>query len=273
MRGELLAENVEGALNIQDLRVLGDDVALGVGLDKTTRGSTHGTAHVGDQETTVRLGADLISDGAEESTVAVGELGLVGVGSVEVVGSVLGLQQRQETATNEELAINGGAKMVGGVAAGGHVGDGNESSECVLRVGKLDMLLKQRGKHRVYTHIVEGDRGKEILVVVVTSTSPEVTNLLGLDVGNLERRGLQRRGRGLEDGQRGQKRDKGISDPRDGRDQRRQRELRVLLLKIRAAADFGGRAGDMGDQGAQQSGGGGSGDLHDGQSMGSTQRY
>lgn len=273
MRGELLAENVEGTLNIQELRVLGNDVALGVGLDKTTRGGAHSTAHVGDQEATVRLGTDLISDGAEESTVAVGELGLIRVGSVKVVGSILGLQQRQETATNKELAIDGGAKMVGGVAAGGHVGDGNEGSEGVLRIGKLDLLLKQRGTQTGYTHIIERDGRKEILVVVVASTRPEITDLLGLDVGNLERRGLQRRGRGLEDGQRGQKGDEGISDSRDGRDQRWQRELRILLLKIRAAADFGGRAGDMGDQGAQESGGGGSGDLHAGQARGSTQRY
>jgi hypothetical protein len=47
-------------------------------------------------------------------------------------------------------------------------------------------------------YIVKRDSGEEVLVVVVTSSSPEVANLLGLDILDLKRRALERRGRRLE---------------------------------------------------------------------------
>lgn len=101
---ELLAENVEGTLDI--LGPLVDDVATGISLNKTARSSANGTAHVGDEETTTSvswgsvtmnknlplgLGSDLVDDGAENTSVAVVELGVVGVRGVKVIGGVLSL--------------------------------------------------------------------------------------------------------------------------------------------------------------------------------------
>jgi hypothetical protein len=107
MRRELLPKNVECTLNI--LRPLVDDITVGISLDQATGRCTNGTAHVGDEETTVRLCADLIDDGAENTAVAVVKLGMVWVRSVEVEGSVLGLEKREKTASDESLAIKGAA--------------------------------------------------------------------------------------------------------------------------------------------------------------------
>lgn len=107
MRRELLPKNIECTLNV--LRPLVDDVTVGIGLDQTTRRCTDSTAHVSDEETTVGLGADLIDDGAENTAVAVVELGMVRVRSVEVEGSVLGLEKRQKTSSDKSLAIKGAA--------------------------------------------------------------------------------------------------------------------------------------------------------------------
>lgn len=107
VRRELLSKNVKSTLNI--LRPLMNDVTIGISLDQSTRGCTDSTAHVSDEETTVGLGADLIDDGAENTAVAVIELGMVWVRSVEVESSVLGLEKRKKTASNEGLAIKGAA--------------------------------------------------------------------------------------------------------------------------------------------------------------------
>lgn len=87
MRGELLAEDVERRGHI--FGPLVDDVEVGIGLNETTRGCAYSRAHVGNEETTIGLSADLVRDGREESTVRLLELGLVGVGGVEVEGGVL----------------------------------------------------------------------------------------------------------------------------------------------------------------------------------------
>lgn len=89
VRRELLSKNVKSTLNI--LRPLMDDVTIGISLDQSAGRCTDGTAHVGDEETAVRLGADLIDDGTENTAVAVVELGMVWVRSVEVESGVLGL--------------------------------------------------------------------------------------------------------------------------------------------------------------------------------------
>lgn len=142
-----LAEDVDGAGQI--LRVLGDDVEVLVGLDKATWGGTDGgwevlelgkweteamvlTAHVGDEESSIRLGADLISDGGEQGTVALLEGGPVRVGGVEVEGRVLGLQERQETTTDDGLTVKAGAQVMRAVAAAGHLGQVDEFTEGIL---------------------------------------------------------------------------------------------------------------------------------------------
>lgn len=68
------------------------------------------------------------------------------------------------------------------VAARRHISDGNQGAERI---------------------IIKRVRGKKVLVLVVTSGSPEVTNLLGLDASvDRMRRASQRRSRDLKDGQR-----------------------------------------------------------------------
>jgi hypothetical protein len=67
------------------------------------------------------------------------------------------------------------------VATRGHIGDGNQSAEGL---------------------VVERVRGKEVLVLVVTSRSPKVSDLLGAKLRvDLVRWALQWRSWDLEDGQ------------------------------------------------------------------------
>lgn len=87
MGTELLAKNVECAFDI--FGPLVDDVEIGIGLNETSRRSTNRGAHVGNEETAIGLGADLISDGGKDTTVALLELGGVWVACVEVVRSIL----------------------------------------------------------------------------------------------------------------------------------------------------------------------------------------
>lgn len=61
------------------------------------------------------------------------ELGLVGIGHVPVIGSVLGLQQRQEAATDEELAISRRAQVVRRIATGGDIADVDNLAKSILR--------------------------------------------------------------------------------------------------------------------------------------------
>lgn len=129
---ELLPKNVEGALNIRHSRPLVDNVTCGISLDEATDSRAGGATHVCDEEAAFGLGADLIDDGAEKGAVAVGELGGVGVGGVEVVRRVLGLEDGEKTTTDKELAIGRGTEMVGLVTAGGDIGHGDDGAEGVL---------------------------------------------------------------------------------------------------------------------------------------------
>lgn len=83
----LLSQDVESALDI--LRPLVNDVKVLISLDQTARAGTQSRAHVGDVKTSIRLRADLVCNGREKTTIALLELGTVGVRSVEVVRSVL----------------------------------------------------------------------------------------------------------------------------------------------------------------------------------------
>lgn len=88
---------------------------------------------IGDEEATLRLSADLIDDGAQNAPVAVRELGVVRVRGVKVKGSILSLQQRQKTTSDEGLSIGRRAQVMGRVAAGRHIGDVDEGAESVLQ--------------------------------------------------------------------------------------------------------------------------------------------
>lgn len=83
----LLSQNVQSALYI--LRPLVNDVEVGISLDQTTRRGTQGRAHVGNVEASIRFSADLVRNRGEKSTVALLELGTIGVRGVEVIRSVL----------------------------------------------------------------------------------------------------------------------------------------------------------------------------------------
>lgn len=91
--------------------------------------------------------------------------------------------------------------MVRAVATGRNIGNPEKGTECI---------------------IVKGVGGKEVLVLVVTSTSPEISDLLRLDVlvARKWRRG-KGRSRYLQDRERGRVACKRLSDSWDGRNQRR----------------------------------------------------
>lgn len=92
MRRVLLAKYVQRALYI--FRPLMNDVEVGIRLDQTARRGAHCRSHVSDVETSIRLRTDFIRNGAQKSTVALPELGTVGVGRVKVVCSVLIAEMR-----------------------------------------------------------------------------------------------------------------------------------------------------------------------------------
>jgi hypothetical protein len=67
-------------------------------------------------------------------------------------------------------------------------------------------------------------------MLIITSSSPEVPNLLGLDITTLERRARKSWGRNLQDGQGdGEVRGNWLSDTWDGGNQRWQRDLRLWV--------------------------------------------
>ena len=65
-------------------------------------------------------------------------------------------------------------------------------------------------------------------MLLITRASPEVPNLLGLDVAAGERRAVQGRRGDLEDGQRRSQLVQGLGDTRDAGDQGRQRDGEAL---------------------------------------------
>lgn len=74
-----------------------NNVTTSISLNKSARRSANSTAHVSDEESSLGLGSDLVRDGSEKGSVAVGELGVVGVRHVPVEGGVLGLEKGEET--------------------------------------------------------------------------------------------------------------------------------------------------------------------------------
>lgn len=87
VRRVLFAKNVQGALQV--FGPLVDDVKVLIGLDQTAGRGTQCRAHVGDVESSIRLRTDLVCDRGKKGTVALLELGAVGVGRVEVKRGVL----------------------------------------------------------------------------------------------------------------------------------------------------------------------------------------
>jgi len=108
VRAELLAENVESTLHI--LRPLVNDVKLSVSFDEATRRGTGSGAHVGDEEASIGLCADLICDRRKQGAVALLELRLVRIGCVEVVSSVLGLHSDRSPPPTRVLPSREGPK-------------------------------------------------------------------------------------------------------------------------------------------------------------------
>jgi hypothetical protein len=92
--------------------------------------------------------------------------------------SYLRFQQREQSSTKQRLSIEGRSQMVRIVTTGGHISHPQKGTESI---------------------IVQAISGKEVLVELVTRASPEVTNLLGLDVTWSERRALQWRSGDLQD--------------------------------------------------------------------------
>ena len=141
------------------------------------------------------------------------------------------------------------------VSAGWDIRDGDKSAKGILYHNSASCSNYLEW----VAYLVKRDSGEEVLVMIVASTSPEVTNLLRLDVLDLKRRALQRRSGRLKDWQRGENRHQRVRDSGNRGDQRRQGELRVLLLKV---SHLGRRSGNMSHQGAQKSGGDRDGGLH-----------
>lgn len=127
---ELLAENVEGALNI--FGPLVDDVTSGVRLDEAAGRGADGATHVSDEEATLGLGADLVDNRAQQSAVAVRELGVVGIRHIKVESSVLRLEETEETATDEGLAVGRGTQVVRGVATARNISEGDDLTKGIL---------------------------------------------------------------------------------------------------------------------------------------------
>lgn len=132
MGGVLLPEDVEGAGHVGQGGPLGNDVKVLVRLDQAAGRSADRGAHVRDEEASVGLGADLVRDGCQDGPVALQESRPVRVSRVKVVRRVLSLEEGQETAADEGLAIERSSQVVGAVAAGGHIGDPEKSTKSVL---------------------------------------------------------------------------------------------------------------------------------------------
>lgn len=87
-----------------------------------------------------RLGSDLVDDGAQKTPVTVAKLGVVWVRGVEVECRILGLQEGQQTTTDQQLSVDRRTQVMGRVATGGDVGNINEGTEGFLE-GVSDLFL------------------------------------------------------------------------------------------------------------------------------------
>lgn len=114
--------------------------------------------------------------------------------------------------------------MMRRVSAGGHISDVDDLTKRVL--GIISTAAKATSKN---THIVQTGSDEKVGVLVVTSASPKVSNLLGLDVGHLERGAVQRRRGNLQDGQRRGVVGQRLSDTRDLGDERGEAQTQPLV--------------------------------------------
>jgi hypothetical protein len=71
---------------------------------------------------------------------------------------------------------------VGRVATAGNISEGNDGAKGSLQNVSVAEIVSIQGVGSSY--IIETSGDEEVLVLVVASSSPEVTNLLGLDVGH-----------------------------------------------------------------------------------------
>lgn len=86
-------------------------------------------------------------------------------------------------------------------------------------------------------YIVKTGGNEEVLVFVISSSGPEVSNLLGLDVLHLKGRAIKRRSGNLKDRQRRDEVIEWLSHTRDGRDQRREADLPLVNLGWRSSSE------------------------------------
>ena len=90
----------------------------------------------------------------------------------------LSLQQGEQTTTKQGLSIKRRPQVMGIITAGWYISHPQKGSESI---------------------IVQAVCGQEVLVELVTGASPEVTNLLGLDITWSKRRTFQWRSGNLQD--------------------------------------------------------------------------
>lgn len=227
---ELLAENVQGAFDV--FRPLVDDVVVLVGLDQATRGCTNRGALVGNKESSIRFGTDLVSDRGEKRAVTLLELGIVWVGHVEVVSGVLSLQKRQETTTPDGFAIQRDTYRVlstRNLCVWARI----ESRVDCKRTKMVRAVTRRRDidypEQCTEGIVIQTVRSQEVFVLVVTCTGPEVSDLLWFDLASLPWWRLQRWSGNLKDRKRRRVRGQRLCDARNGWDKWRKRQLRFRV--------------------------------------------
>lgn len=78
------------------------------------------------------LGPDLVYNRAQDASVALLERGAVWVRHVKVVGSILCLQQREQTTSNQSLSVQRRAEVMRRVPAGWDISQVDDGSKRVL---------------------------------------------------------------------------------------------------------------------------------------------
>lgn len=87
MRRKLFTENVESTVHI--LRPFMDDVKVLVRFNEPSRRSAQCRTHVCDEEATIGFSTNLIRNGGKNCTIALFELGAIGVRGVKIEARVL----------------------------------------------------------------------------------------------------------------------------------------------------------------------------------------
>ena len=94
------------------------------------------------RDSPIRLSTDLVNNRAQEAAIGLLEGWLVWVRGVEIEGGILSLQQRQKTATDECLPIEGRTQMMRGVSRGRYIDNGKDLAKGVLlccQSGAIDL--------------------------------------------------------------------------------------------------------------------------------------